>query len=372
MSPSDVVGIIFPNTHDKNLGEMTSLRAVGSLPFCGRYRLIDFSLSNLVNAGVANVGVIARGNYQSLIDHLGSGRSWDLARRNGGLMMITPYSNRSARVYEGKIDALAGAMHYLEGLHQKYVILCDANLVSSINLEDVVNTHRRKAADVTVCYTRGVLPRGDRDVMALTLGEDGFATKITLPVEQAECDYGLDVIVIERELLIRLVKEADSAGKKAFAEGIILPNFGRLKILGYKVDGFTAVIDSEQGYYNANMRLLRDPAARDQLFRAHPVYTKVRDDMPTKYGLRATVEDALIADGCDILGDVKGCVLSRGVKVGEGATLRGSIIMQDADIGEGCEISYAILDKNVRVSPGVKLRGTESHPVYISKGEILQ
>ncbi len=372
MRATDVMGIIFPNTHDKHLGSMTAARAIGSLPFCGRYRLIDFSLSNLVNAGVGKVGVIARENYQSLADHLGNGRPWDLARKTGGLQMLAPYGTATARVYEGKIDALAGAENYLRRSSEKYVVMCDANLVANIDIEDVINRHIESGADFTVCYANGEIPGGDRDVMAFDWDANGFASRITFPVEKEVCDYSLDVIVSNREKLITLVEEAYASGKRGFAADILQAKFDTLKIMGYKVDTFTAVIDSKSGYYEANMRLIRDGGAMRELFRCgRPIYTKVRDDMPTRYGLDSRVSDSLIADGCVINGDVSNCVLFRGVKVGENTVLRDCIIMQDSDIADNCNLKYSVLDKNVKVSGGVSLCGAKNHPVYISKGESL-
>ncbi|MBQ7288902.1 MAG: glucose-1-phosphate adenylyltransferase subunit GlgD [Clostridia bacterium] len=372
MRPSDVMGIIFPNTHDKYMGDMTTRRAIGSVPFCGRYRLIDFSLSNLVNAGITKVGVITRENYQSLTDHLGSGRSWDLARKSGGLHMLTPYSTSTARIYEGKIDALAGSIKYLKSSKEKYVVLSEANLVSNIDMEDVVDRHIESGADFTICYKTGMLPRNDQDIMAFKWDADGFATEVTLPFEQKHCDYSLNIMVVDRELLIRLVSEAYALGKRSFASGIIQPQLDRLKVQGYKIEDFTAVIDGKESYFQANMQLIRDTDARRTLFRGgRPVYTKVRDDMPTKYGLSSRVSDCLIADGCQIEGEVTNCVLFRGVKVGKGTTLKNCIVLQDTVIGDNCDIRCAILDKNVTVNRGITLCGAESHPIYISKGETL-
>ena len=372
MKPSDVMGIVFPNTHDRYMGDMTNLRAIGSVPFCGRYRLIDFTLSNLVNAGISKVGVITKQNYQSLVDHLGSGRSWDLARKTGGLHLLSPYSTTTARIYEGKIDALAGTINYLKTSLEKYVVLCDANLVSNIDIEDVVNKHIETGADFTVCYKNGVLPRNEQDIMVFKWDKDGFATEVTLPFEQKVSDYSLDVMVVERELLIKLVTEAYALGKRAFASGIIQPRMNELKIYGYKVDGFTAVIDGKDSYYQANMELIKNPDARKSLFRnGRPVYTKVRDDMPTKYGLESSVSDCLIADGCVIEGEVQNCVLFRGVKIGKGTKLQNCIVMQDTEIGDNCDIRCAVLDKNITVNRGITLCGAESHPIYIAKGEKL-
>ncbi len=370
MRPSDVMGIVFPNTHDQYMGDMTTRRAIGSMPFCGRFRLIDFSLSNLVNAGITKVGVITKKNYQSLVDHLGSGRSWDLARKTGGLHLLSPYSTTTARIYEGKIDALAGSINYLKSASEKYVVLCDANLVSNIDIEDVVDAHIESGADFTVCYKNGVLPRNDQDIMAFKWDQNGFATEVTLPYEQKECDFSLDIMVVERQLLIDLVNEAYALGKRTFASGIIQPRVGQLKIYGYKVEDFTAVIDGKDSFYEANMHLIKDPDARRSLFCGdRPVYTKIRDDMPTKYGLSSKVSDCLIADGCVIEGEVQNCVLFRGVKIGKGTKLKNCIVMQDTVIGENCDIHYAIFDKNVTVSRGCTLCGAENHPIYIAKGE---
>lgn len=372
MKPSDVMGIVFPSTHDNYLGDMTTLRSIGSVPFCGRFRLIDFTLSNFVNAGITKVGVITKENFQSLLDHLGTGRSWDLARRNGGLRVFTPYSTPDAGVYHGKIDALAGAIRYLENSTEEYVMLADANLVSNINLEDVVGKHIESGADFTVLYKTGMLPRNDQDIMVFKWDKDGFATEVSLPFDRKVCDYSLETMIVRRSLLVELVKKAHALGKTDLAAGIIQQEFKNLKIFGYKVDDFAVVIDDKSTYYEASMQLLSDPEARRSLFCPdRPIYTKVRGDMPTKYGLESRVSNSLIADGCVIDGEVKNCIVFRGVKIESGAKLENCILMQDTVIGAGCDISNAIFDKNVTVVGGNSFYGAKSHPIYIPKGETV-
>ncbi len=371
MRANEVMGIVFPNAHDDLMAQMTVLRSMGAVPFGARYRLIDFSLSNLVNAGITKVGVITRANYQSLMDHLGSGKPWDLDRKKGGIFFLPPYGYSETRVYTGHVDALQGAMSYIRKAKEQYVVLCDADVISNIDLSEMLAQHEHSGADVTVAYKKGKLPKNHRDIMSFYFNGEGRATEVLLSnAIDGDCDYSLDIVVIRRELLISLVAEASAKGKTSLWRDVLQPQADTLKIYGYKVDSFAAVMDGIDSYVAANTALIECPKARQELFcKERPVYTKTRDDMPTKYGLEAKVTNSLVADGCIIEGEVKNCVLFRGVMVGKGAVLENCIIMQDCSIGEGSDLKYVVFDKNVTTGSRLSLCGAENFPVYIDKGQ---
>ncbi len=369
MLSNQAMGIVFSNVHDDLLRELTEVRSMGSVPFGGRYRLIDFSLSNLVNAGITKVGIITRANYQSLMDHLGNGKPWDLDRRKGGLHILPPYGNVDAGMYTGHVDALAGVMNFLERSSEEYVVLCDSDVVCNIDLTPMMEAHIEKQADVTVAYKRGRLPKNHRDIMSFSFGEGGRVKDIELSGKiEGDCDFSLDFMIIQRETLIRLVKEATARNYTSLGRDIFQSRVDTLRIFGWEVDGYAAVMDCISTYVKSSMQLL-SPEVRSQLFtRERPVYTKTRDDMPTKYGLGSYVKNSIIADGCSIEGRVENCILFRGVKVHKDAVLRNCIIMQDSVIGEKAELSYVTADKNVRVTEGRVLTGAESYPIFIRKG----
>ena len=367
MKSNTIMGIVFGNNNDALLGEMTDRRATGSLPFGGRYRLIDFSLSNLVHADVSRVAVMTTGNYRSLMDHLESGKSWDLARQSGGLTIVPP------RYYGGglndsKISSIHSMLEYIERAPEEYVILCDADVVSNIDLKDMLRRHVETEADVTIAYTHGAAPNGENNVMKFALGEDGKIEDIALARQGEMCDFSLDIILLKKTLLCEMILEAVSHNLYNPASEIFLPKVHQLRMVGYPAEGFVAVIDSIRNYVAANMRLL-DPATRHQLFRKdRKVYTKVRGEMPAKYGLDAHVANSLISDGCIIEGQVENSILFRGVRVGKGAVVRNCILMQSTVVGDNSTLDYVCTDKNVTIGEGRTLSGSGEYTVFIRKG----
>lgn len=369
MIAGSVMGIIFTNTHDSLIRELTELRSMGSVPFGGRYRLIDFSLSNLVNAGVNRVGVITKSNYQSLLDHLGSGKPWDLARKKDGLFILPPYGSAAAAgIYEGRVDALAGVMKFLQHSTQDYVVMCDADVVGNIDLEEIIDAHIEGGADVTIACKKGDYPRGLGDILSIEKNRSGRITDIRIsPFPEKSGLYSLDIFVLGRKFLIQQIQEAMSRGRKYFAKDVLLSGLGRFKMRAFEVKTFTAVIDGMKSYLDASMALL-DSKIRGQLFDVgRPIYTKVRDDMPARYGLGCRVENCIVADGCVIEGEVENSILFRGVRIAKNAVVKNSILMQDTVVEESAKLSYVITDKNVIIGSGRSLMGFETYPVFISK-----
>ncbi len=367
MYASDVLGIIYSNVYDDHLTELTSIRTMGSVPFAGRYRLIDFVLSGMVNCGITQVGISTKSNYQSLMDHLGSGQAWDLSRKRDGMTILPPFNLSDSGVYESRLEALHGMLGYIQKAGKDYVILADCNAVCNINYGDLLDFHQESGADITIAYKRGVAPKL-KNIMTFDL-EENKITKVTVDQHPEEaCNYALNIIVMSRVLLERLINAAAGAGaiKESFEQEAIAKNIGKLDIRGYKVDTYAKTIDSLQSYYDISMQLLTGEF-RDLFSNENPIYTKVRDDMPAIYGICSKASTSLVADGCIIKGKVENCILSRGVYIAEGAVVRNSIIMQDSYVSSGATINCAILDKDVVIKPNRELSGAETYPLYIGK-----
>lgn len=369
MRSNKILGIVFPNVHDELMGELTERRSMGSVPFCGRYRLIDFSLSNLVNAGISTVGIVTKYNYQSLMDHIGTGKAWDLDRKSGGLFFLPPYSNNDAKIYKGHLDGLAGAMHFLKSSKLRYVVLCDADVISNFDLSDMINKHIESGADATIAYKKGKMPLNHHDVMAFTLDGDKITDITFAAPEQKDCNFSLDITVMSREKLIEIVKYGYEHNLTSLSRDIFQKAYNDLDMRGYEVTSYAAVMDSPESYARITAEVVGNADIRKQLFLSErPVFTKIRDDMPTLYGLDSAVKNSLIADGCVIEGTVINSVLFRGVKVGKGAVVENSIVMQDSVVMENSEVQYVTLDKKVTVEAGKTLRGTSIYPIYVRKG----
>ncbi|MCR4925776.1 MAG: glucose-1-phosphate adenylyltransferase subunit GlgD [Clostridiales bacterium] len=371
MRANEVLGIVFSNAYDKVLKELCEIRTMGSVPFCGRYRLIDFTLSNMVNSGVSNVGIITKEHYQSLMDHVGTGRAWDLSRKNGGMVLLPPFNTATAGKNENKVQALNGISSFIQGSKAEYVIMTDCNVVSNFNYNDMLEFHKEKDADITIAYAHGKAPKLP-DLLTFNVEGDGKLSKLAIASEtDKEVNYSIDTILIKKELLEELIHDVVSQNKELFERDVILANADKLKIYGYKVEGFTGVIDSLLSYYNLNMSLLAPEKCRQLFDQNAPVYTKVRDDMPTIYGLGSQVKNSLIADGCIIDGEVENCILFRGVHIGKGAKVSNSIIMQGTVIEDDVTLDCVITDKNVTVSKGKSLSGVKNYPVCIGKGIVI-
>lgn len=368
MRGNNVLGIIFSNMKDQSIRELTELRTMGSVPFGGRYRLIDFPLSNLANSDISHVGVITKSNYRSLMDHVGSGKSWDLSRKNAGLVFLPPYGSGNA-VYQNRIGALSGIQEFLETSQEEYIFLSDCDVVVNLDIQKVVESHITRGADITIVFHHGPLPQEAKGNTVLRPDGDGRVHEILLHCkrEGAHC-YDLGMYVMRRDFLLQLIADAQSRNLKDFEADLLQDGVSRFRIFGYEHSGFTGVIHSMSAYYQLNMKLL-DPVVRQELFSdEHPIYTKVRDNMPARYGLDAIARNSLVADGCVIEGEVENCILFRGVHIGKGARVRNSIVMQSSVIGPNADLDYLIVDKNVEICADRRLMGFESYPVFISKG----
>lgn len=377
-SNTSALGIIFPNSYDAFIPDLVNVRLMASVPFASRYRMIDFMLSSMVNCGIDNVTVMVNNNYLSLMDHLGSGREWDLVRKNGGLNIFPPFAEKSTKPYIGRVGALGNLLGFLRRQKEKYVVLTDSNLAANFDFTAMLDAHIASGADVTIAYHEQELPAGFKRATDKTKGfyytfrlDNGRITKIFVnPKDDGIQNFSLNIYMIERELLIKLVEEASVLGQEYFERDILLPQLNKLNVQAYKYEGYLAYVTSIKTYYDENMKLL-DDYNLDALFSRAPIYTKVRDDNPTRYIEGAKVKNAMVADGCIIEGEVENSVLFRGVKVAKGAVVKNSILMQDTVVEAGANIDYLITDKNVTITAGKEMKGTDSFPVYIAKSHTV-
>ncbi len=370
MNNAKALGIIFPNMHDHNIPELVAHRTMASIPFGGRYRMIDFCLSGMASAGMQNVGVIARQNYQSLMDHLGSGREWDLSRKRGGLVVFPPYARDGSEMYNGRIEALASVMNYLEYWQEDLVIMCDCNVAYNLDFSQLINAHYAAGADITAVYEKGVIEEGmQRDNTVFSLNKNGFVNGIRLNDYRSEPqNMSLNIYVVGRRFLIDLVKDAMVRGHTRFEKDILAENLDEIKLFGYEYCGYSGHIYDMRSYFEESLRLLERKNLEKLFPEDMPVYTKVRDEAPVRYAIDARTSDTMVADGCIIEGEVKNCVLFRGVRIGKGAKLKDCVIMQGTEVRPGAVLENVITDKNVIIGAGQMLRGARNFPVFIAKG----
>ena len=297
--------------------------------------MIDFPLSNMVNSDIDNVGIITKDNYLSLMDHLGSGDEWDLSRKTGGMHLLPPYGNSNA-LYRGRLEAMAQVKPFIESSNAEYVLLSDADVVANIDYRPIIDFHEKNGADITVVYGRGTFTTEQTMTKTvLAVNADNVVYDVLIrPEISGEHNVSLNMFVVSKDFLLNEIRDAESRNT----------------------------------YFKTNMKLV-DKSLRDHRFMSDaPIYTKVRDDAPAKYGIDADVKNSLVADGCVIEGTVENCVLFRGVKIEKGAKVKNCILMQDTTVGAKAEMNFVITDKNVTISEYRSLAGTETYPVFVNKG----
>lgn len=373
-SNANALGVIFPNSYDTLVPELVGERLMASIPFASRYRMVDFILSSMVNCGIDNISLIVRKNYHSLMDHLGSGREWDLTRKNGGLNIVPPFAEKTVKVYNGRVEALASILDFLRSQKEKYVVMADTNIAVNFDFKALIEAHMASGADVTVAYAEEEIPQADMEAHALNKAmyytldlEDGHVKKIRINAKDAGIqNFSMNIYIMDRELLIDQISTAYVRGYVYFERDILAPNLDKLNVQAYRYDGYMARISDMKSYFDENMKLL-DGSNLDALFEGNPIYTKIRDDNPTRYIDGAKVKNTMAADGCVIEGEVENSVLFRGVKIGKGAKVKNCVLMQDTVVEAGAKLEYIITDKNVTISADKDIKGTDTFPVYVAK-----
>ncbi|MGN0453116.1 MAG: glucose-1-phosphate adenylyltransferase subunit GlgD [Ruminococcus sp.] len=366
---SNLAGIIFANLYEKKLPELTAKRTLASVPFGGKYRLVDFPLSNMSNAGINNVALVTTNNFHSLMDHVGSGTAWNLSKRRTGLTMLSPYGSHS---FNTRIEALYHLHGYIEHLKEEYLLLTACNTVSNIDYLKVFDFHQQMDADITLVYKNREESDRTYDDLAFEIEDDGHITQILLnPEKPGPRNFSTGSMIIKRDLLMALVKRCMSLNQLDFKKNILQDNVNNLSIYGYEFKDHIFSFGSIADYYIENMRLMQSDIRAELFNPQRPIYTKVRDDAPCRYGLTSSVSGSLVSQGCVINGEVENSILSKGVYIGKGAKVKNCIIMQDTKIADGAELEYVIVDKDVVIGENKKLSGTDTFPIYIQKQAVV-
>lgn len=364
------VGVIFSSMNEENLPELSGHRTLASVPFGGRYRMIDFPLSNMVNAGITTIGVVTKSNYQSLLDHIGSGKEWDLARKDGGIMLLPPYIDENDAIATTRLEALKGVLGFLNRRNEDYVVLSDSDTIAHFDIQEIIRYHEEKRAEITMVSHHGPVEK-THYYMTIDSDADGRVTNLKInPTDEEEADVYVNIMVLDRQYLINLVSNAITCGYTSFSRDILSKRHDSIRIYNYCYQGFCATLTCMASYYKHNMALLNSDV-RKELFGARDIYTKVKDSAPSEYGTNAKVSNALVSDGCVIEGTVVNSILFRGVKVAKGAVVENCILMQDTIVGENTKLNCVITDKNVVIRDKRTLSGCEELPYFIQKGIML-
>lgn len=366
----NVMGIINLNENEDMLREVTKHRPLAAVPFAGRYRIIDFILSSLVNSGVQNVGILVHHKYRALMDHLRSGKEWDLARKRDGLFILPPAESKNGGSSKRDVDNFYSNLDYINSSRQQYVIIAGSNIVCNLNFKKAFQFHQASQADITILYKEQDLAYDDfTQSTILDCSADGRITDLAVnPATVTSGKVSMEMYIMSKQLLVELITNCAARGGSDILMDGIMKNMDRLHIFGYQYKGFMARIYSIQSFYRNNMELLKPERWHELFFKSGPVYTKVKDEAPVKYKEKACVSNAMIANGCVIDGTVENSILFRGVKVGPGAYIKDSIIMQKCQIGANARLENVICDKDVAITAEKWLKGEVNYPLVIEKG----
>ncbi len=379
----NAASLIFSNIHDSSIPEFTATRTMASVPFAGRYRLIDFALSNVVNSNITRVGIITHYNYQSLVEHIGNGKDWDLARRTGGIKVLPPFitaydNSVAAKVYETRLEALLGVMNFITNCTEEYIVLMDSDVIINIDFKKVMKEHEKSGADITMVTTKinPAKKQTGKQTYVVKTDDGGRVHDVTEMIApdllEDEVEISTNIFVFKRRYLLDVLLDARVRGYRNFFAHIIRDNLQKSNIRAYRYEGYYARIFSLASYYRESLRLL-DPETRRALFNVEnrSIYTKIRNTAPTCYHPGSSIKNSLVADGCVIEGVVENSVLFRGVKVGRGTVVRNSVILQDTYIGENASLDCVVTDKAAVIRDRRSLKGDENLPFFIPKGTMM-
>ena len=367
-------GIIFSSLNANTLSRLTSDRTVAAIPFGCRYRLIDFCLSNMVNADISNINIVANYNYRSLLEHIGSGKDWDLARRERSINLISPFQTASptdSKVFSTHMEALKNMKQYIDEIKEDYVIMMDSDTVLNIDLQDLLKYHEKSGADITI-VTRG-LSEGDSfkhpRIMISSVGGKVSNLAMSATYNERYPELSLNIFVMSTLYLRKIIEECEAYNMNSFTS-LMLRDCKVSDYRVYRYDDYVASVSSFLDYYKCSMQLATDEGARASLLmkKGSPIFTRVHNSSPVVYKSTARVENSMIADECEIEGTVINSVLFRGVKVAKGAVVKNSVLFRGTYVDRGAELNCIVTDKDVHITEGVKLSGNENMPFYVQKG----
>ena len=370
----DFMGIINLSEREDNIKELTYNRPIAAIPIAGRYRVIDFALSNIVNSEISNVSIFTQNKYRSLVDHLGTGKAWDLDRKKDGMFLFNPMFNYyTLGIYRGDIENFKNHIDYIHMSRQKYVVITTSHMICNIDYAEVARYHQATEADITVVYKKSSSCSEDYLYCStLTLDETGRITASDINIgRRDDCNISMEMYVMSKSLFLDLIHTCVSKGDCEFLKDAIHRNLSKVKVMGYEHKGYLTCVNSIQSYFKANMEVLNLDISRELFFRNGLIYTKVKDEAPAKYGQYAEVSNSAIANGALIDGTVENSIIFRGVQIKKGAVVKNSILMQNTLVEEGALLRNVILDKNVTVTHGKQLKGDEKYPVVIEKKAII-
>ena len=367
---NNCIGIINLDENEQKTTELTRRRPLASLPIAGRYRVVDFVLSNMTNSGIEAIGIFTKNKSRSLMDHLTNGRPWDIHRKKDGLKVFN----------FGDIDPVHDDVHnflenidYFDYSKKEYTLICSSYMICNINYNELIKYHIAEGNDVTTVY-KNVKHVEDNFIGCQVLNLDEKSRVIGVGENVGlmnSANINMEMYIMKTDLFIDMIYECIRGGIYKKIKNYINGNIDKLKVGGYEFKGYLACINSIGAYYDANMEFLNEKVNKELFYNNFPIYTKPKDACPTQYTETSSVVNSIIANGSYIEGTVRNCVIGRNVYIGKGSVIENCVILQNTVIGNNVTMNNAITDKGTLIDDNEEVKGLEHNPVIIPKKRVV-
>lgn len=363
---NNCIGIINLDEKEQMINELTKHRSLASLPIAGRYRVIDFVLSNMTNSGVENLGIFTKNKSRSLMDHLTNGRPWDLHRKKDGLRV---FNFADVDPVHDDIHNFWDNIDFLEYSRMDYVLMSPSYMICNIDYKKVLNYHIEQKNDITIVYKNiKDCEENFTDCEVLNIGDNSRVISIGENIScTSNSNINMEMYIMKKSLFIDIIYKSIKSGMYRKVKQYINSNINNLKVGGYEFTGYLACVNSIKSYYDANMDFLKEKVSKELFYSNSPIYTKPKDECPTQYTENSSVVNSIIANGSYIEGTVRNCVIGRKVFIGKDTVLENCVILQNSMIEEGVKMNTVITDKGVVIKKDEELKGLEDNPITIPK-----
>lgn len=362
----DCLGIINLDENENKVTDLIKQRTLPSIPIAGRYRIIDFVLSNMTNSGIESIGVFMKRKSRSLIDHLTNGRPWDLHRKRDGLRIF------NFGEYDPTYDDVHNFIENIEFIRngrKDYVLISPSYMICNIDYNKIMDEHKKSDTDITIIYKS--IEKDNKkfyDCDFLKINNKNEVTEIYKTNNNEDShNLSMEMYIMKTNLFINIINESITNGLYRKIKDYIKNNLNSLKVIGSEFKGYLSCINSVNAYFNSNMDLLDEKINSEIFYSDRPIYTKVKDEGPTKYSNSSNISNSIVANGSYIEGEVSNCIIGRRVHIREGSIVKNSIVMQNSVIGMNSIIDNVIVSKGSRVAEKKELIGRKNRPITIQK-----
>lgn len=371
----ELIAMILAGGQGTRLGVLTKETAKPAVPFGGKYRIIDFALSNCTNSGIKNVGVVTQYQPLELNDHISTGRAWGLDGRDGGATILQPYSSSDGeKWFKGTANAVYQNIGYIDSLDPEYILVLSGDHIYKMDYSEMLDFHKEKDASLTV----GVIPVPMKEASRFGIMNTDKADRVIefeeKPSEPKSNLASMGIYIFDWKTLRRYLVEdqAKTREMEDFGKNVI-PTYleNGENTFAYAFDGYWKDVGTIESLWEANMEFLDPEHALNISESAWRVFTNNPVTPPQLITEDAVVKNALVVDGCYVAGDIQDSILSQDVKVGTHSTVRDSVVMSNVTIGSDCTIEYAIIGEKAVIADGAKVIGTKDNIAVIGYAEIV-